>query len=228
MRNQQETINIITKPFPLNPRYLVTSDGHILSMTNGEPLKPTDLRGYKRCHLRIDGKGKSMLVHRVVAITFLDNPENFKEVNHKNGIKHDNRVENLEWVTRERNMSHAFQNGLNTNTGVNNGRCVLTEQLVREIYQRLLDDGGQVKALADEHGVSIGCVARIKSKKNWAETLKDLPDIELRHKSASLTDSQKEDCRALRKQGFSATKIAKALGVTLSQVEGVFRKRRIK
>lgn len=60
------------------------------------------------------GKGtkKNVLVHRVVAQTFLSNIDDKKEVNHINGIKTDNRVENLEWVTSKENKEHAYNNGL--------------------------------------------------------------------------------------------------------------------
>lgn len=55
---------------------------------------------------------KFMLVHRVVAMTFIENPQNLPEVNHLNGDKSDNRAENLEWVTSKENHAHAIRNGL--------------------------------------------------------------------------------------------------------------------
>lgn len=55
-----------------------------------------------------NGKGKQMLVHRLVAQAFIPNPDKLSQVNHKNGNRKDNRVENLEWVTAEENIMHSY------------------------------------------------------------------------------------------------------------------------
>lgn len=68
--------------------------------------------GYKQVALSKDGKTKTVLLHRLLAIHFIDNPENLPCVNHKNGIKSDNRLENLEWCTRVENARHAYDNNL--------------------------------------------------------------------------------------------------------------------
>ena len=70
------------------------------------------LHGYLQIGLKTEGSRKLGLVHRLVAEAFIPNAENRREVNHINGIKTDNRVENLEWNTSHQNKVHAYANGL--------------------------------------------------------------------------------------------------------------------
>lgn len=90
-----------------NPRYMFqTLKGKLIS-----PVK--EHTGYYQVRLNKFGKRETVKLHRLVLITFVGNPDNKAEVNHKNGIKSDNRLSNLEWVTRSENQQHAFKNGLN-------------------------------------------------------------------------------------------------------------------
>ena len=72
--------------------------------------------GYLFVTLRKSGNQKHFDIHRLVANAFIPNPENFPQVNHKNGIKGDNLTNNLEWVTQSGNIKHAYSMGLMENT----------------------------------------------------------------------------------------------------------------
>lgn len=94
--------------------YSVSSEGRVRSngLLKGKNSKvrilKTELskKGYLRVGLTKDGKQKKYLVHRLVAIAFLDNPNNLPDVNHKNECKTDNRLVNLEWMSRRDNMNY--------------------------------------------------------------------------------------------------------------------------
>lgn len=124
--------------------------------------------GYYRIKL-IDGENRSMkLVHRIVLDAFLNNKNVFLEINHKNGIKTDNNLDNLEWVTRSENMKHAFKNGLNKSRdmkGENGANSKLKNKDVLKIRELLMKL--KPKEIASIYGVSFSCVSKIKLGKRW-------------------------------------------------------------
>lgn len=160
-------------------KYKVDVNGIVYGQS-GEPLKPsTDLKGYLRVGLMVDEKLITQKVHRLVAKSFIPNPENKPCVNHINGIKSDNRVENLEWNTYKENTVHAIKNGLfyfNTpkqsinkipKAGELNGQSLLTTKEVKEIRQKFKPRVYTRKMLANEYGVTESCIKDVVLRKSW-------------------------------------------------------------
>lgn len=116
----------------------------LLSLTNTST-------GYKKVELVKNGKKKGYKVHRLVAMAFIDNPENKPEVNHIDGNKINNHVDNLEWVTSSENSIHAYKTGLNPN------KKELNETVVVAMYI----NGTSKEDIAKEFGVSNLVIKRI-------------------------------------------------------------------
>lgn len=94
-------------------RYAVSTKGKVYSKKLKKCLQPIKTKkGYLSIELWRNYKRKVVKIHRLVAETFLENPFSKKEINHKDGNKHNNCVENLEWCTRSENMLHAYSAGL--------------------------------------------------------------------------------------------------------------------
>ena len=93
--------------------YKVNKQGEVYSYITNKKIKGSiDSNDYRQMHLSKNGEHKKKSLHRIVAEAFLPNPNNLPEVNHKDGNKLNNSVDNLEWCSSSYNQIHAFKNGL--------------------------------------------------------------------------------------------------------------------
>ena len=105
----------MTKEYPKNTNYLVSDDGKIYSKKMRKYLTPkVNHDGYHRVQIWENGKCRFVSWHRIVAETFIPNPNDCEVVNHIDGDKQNNCVENLEWCTQAENIRHAWKTGLST------------------------------------------------------------------------------------------------------------------
>ncbi len=117
-------------------------------------------------HLFKDGKGKSFLIHRLVAEAFLPNPENKPQINHKDGNPLNNNIDNLEWADFFDNMQHAQKNGLlnlftdkQTETRSKNGK--LTWVIAAKSHCKFtIDEAKQIKELWETSQQSFASIGR--------------------------------------------------------------------
>ena len=123
--------------------------------------------GYPAVEFCKNGKQKKYSVHRLVAEAFIPKIEGKNLINHKNGIKTDNRVENLEWCTSQENIRHAFDSGLKVGVnGERHGQSKLTVTQVHEL-RSMIESGLSQRKIAKHFGITQAAVSLINKGKNW-------------------------------------------------------------
>lgn len=135
----------------------------------GVALKPwTTPNGYHRITFKIPGPlPNGIAVHRLVALLFISNPENKPQVNHIDGNKTNNRVDNLEWTTSSENVRHSIDTGLRVSPkGTELSHAKLTEKDVIDIRNRKAS-GETYRAIADSYGMHTVSIFYIVKRKNW-------------------------------------------------------------
>ena len=144
--------------------YEITKDGEVYSLKHNKrkPIKGyIDKYGYRRVLLYINGKRKKYFVHRLVAEKYIENPDNLPQVNHKDGNKTNNCVDNLEWVTPKENIQHAIKNGFRKSNNT-------TKLNVKDVKQiKKLFSKYSMKEIADMYNVSLSCIKHIHAGHTW-------------------------------------------------------------
>jgi len=152
-----------------NGIYQISNIGRVKSYKNNKItiLKNyTNNKGYPEVNLKYNSKKKHLMIHRLIAIYFIDNPENLPEVNHKDGNKLNYKINNLEWCTHAENIQHAYDTGLQKlQLGEKNSSAKLTEQQVLDI--RKIDKSISSAIIAKQYNMGKTAIKSIRARKTW-------------------------------------------------------------
>jgi len=134
----------------------------------GKLLKQTlNKKGYPRVKFTINNNQLERNPHRLVAEAFITNPNNFPQVNHINGIKTDNNIENLEWVNNSMNILHAYSLGLQpSRKGENNSNAKLNNNSVTLIKQKY-NNGANISSISKEMNINLSIIRQLIYGRTW-------------------------------------------------------------
>jgi hypothetical protein len=153
--------------------YEVSDAGNVRTLIQKPPrlLKPGfGTSGYRFVNLTKRGEIRNRMIHRLVAEAFIGPLEKGMEVNHKNGDKHDNRLENLEFVTRSENIKHRIRVlGIKAHIcrGIQSGNARFTETQVKNMREQW-ECGILPREIAAHYGCSLSAVWHVLKRRSWS------------------------------------------------------------
>lgn len=190
-------------------KYYITENGNIYSTITNKMLKTViDKKGYENIKLR----GKTYKVHRLVALTYIKNINNYDQVNHIDGNKSNNNVKNLEWCNNSYNQKHAWDNNLRKNKEAPNRK--FTDNQVEQIRKEYFESNISHRGLAEKYGVSKTTITDILNGRYYNTSKEYKGSCINKQTKKKLNDYEVKEIIAKYNTGkYSYNKIAQEYGV---------------
>lgn len=200
--------------------YEISRNGVVVNTRNKKEIQPfLNKSGYPVVNLWQDRNNTIIAVHRLVAETFIENPLNLREVNHKDGVKTNNSVTNLEWVTSSENKQHGIKTGLYS-IGEEAHQARLTESDALEIIQRL-ESGATNHELALLYNVSDGTISEIRLNRTWKHIIREAMSLSGPNPIKKLCGDNIPTIRRMFEQGFSDADIGREYKVARATINQI-------
>jgi len=199
-----------------NNRYMVSDDGFVWDNNNQRLVNLVLNKGYVSCSI----SGKTYLVHRLVGQAFIPNPDNKPQINHKNAIKSDNTVINLEWCTAQENMDHVSKHRLNP---AMKRCCIVKDGVITKIFPSMKNAAKELNI--EVHDVYGCCKGRSDQTRQiklryYDDVICDYIKTKFDDSNYKYTSSKKQSIRCIEtgKIYRSQCEASKDLGISQSRI----------
>ena len=207
-------------PIPDCPGYEITEAGEVRSCRCGGEWRLLKTRigtiGYWVATLPHPKGFRPHFIHRILAKLFIPNPENLPEVNHKDGVKSNNALSNLEWTTHRGNLRHASRTGLMP-FGDRSGTAKISDKDIPEVRRLIQEAKEPYEKIAVRFGVTRATIGRFARGKR-----RDVAGVPNRRKVGDfLTTERVMEIKRLLRDGAVQAHIAKRFGISVSHINGI-------
>lgn len=200
-------------------KYCACSTGRIYSLRSERYLVPV-LQSNGYCHVTLsqDGNRNTFSVHRLIALAYLGNDEERQIVNHIDGNKQNNRLDNLEWVTQQENVHHAILTGLRR--GTRNPDRTLDDETAHLVC-KLIQDSWRNKDIASALGIEHTTVASIRFGSTYQEISCEYNFTDILPSRRKISTEKLEDICQMLQDNFSYNEICKKHNVSSATVSKI-------
>lgn len=220
-------------------RYLICNKGFVFNEDiNGIQAPFISNKGYLRATMCHKGIRYKDLIHRLVAKYFIDNPNNLPQVNHKNGNKHDNDVDNLEWVTPQQNVIHSYDTHLN-HSGEKCSLAKTTDEQIHHVCRLLVENELTIKEISKITNTTKRIVKHVLYRDTWIRISKDydfshynkynkgkVNNVMIQYIGAKLTHKQVElICTLIEKNELTLNQISDATNISYRLIRNIYFKK---